>query len=306
MIDQTKYPTVSAILAHDISDEELDHMVDFMKGDNFISLKQNFDGNFIPANQEAETVMKAFSIPIPMPEDQYDKWLGIVSQKGFGFETEDPEEINAAIVLATPEMKSLKKNKVKMSDEERDQAMRAGAVWHHGPAGEETCGIQKATIKGKDWYWCATHRAYQAKPTLKGAIKAFEFIKTTSSVLDEVLSAVPEWPAELKDEYAIADYIEQTASDDVDREMIEELLKGCHAVLKELPVSAIWPSRQDVNVPNKSREKIYLRQDPKTMPPIVVDSDFVIIDGNHRRRVAEQLGLENMLAYVVEGFVWDR
>jgi hypothetical protein len=88
----------------------------------------------------------------------------------------------AAIVLASPEMKTLKKNKVKLSDEERDQAMKAGAVWHHGPNGEETCGIQKSTVKGKDWYWCATHRAYQCKPTLKGAIKAFEFIKTTSAV----------------------------------------------------------------------------------------------------------------------------
>src|SRR5208282_3301659 len=96
----------------------------------------------------------------------------------------DPDKYPAlaSIVLASPEIKTLKKNKIKLTDEERDQAMKAGAVWHRGSdKGKASCGIQKANIKGKDWYWCATHRAYQVKPTLKGAIKAFEFIKTTSS-----------------------------------------------------------------------------------------------------------------------------
>ena len=31
------------------------------------------------------------------------------------------------------------------------------------------------------WYVCNTHRAFQCKPTLKGAIKSYDFIETTAS-----------------------------------------------------------------------------------------------------------------------------
>ena len=112
-----------------------------------------------------------------------------------GHEAQDWPEvnkpINAAVVTASPKMETLKENKVKLSDEEREQVMRAGAVWHHGPNGEETPAIWKAKVKGKDWYCCNTHRAYEAKPTLKGAIKAFEFIKTTAGVVEA--AQAPQW-----------------------------------------------------------------------------------------------------------------
>jgi hypothetical protein len=90
--------------------------------------------------------------------------------------------VESVLITAAPTMKTLKKNKKPLTTEERDAVMKAGAVWHHGPNGEETPAVQKATIKGKDWYWCATHRAYQCKPTLKGAIRAYDFIKTTAGV----------------------------------------------------------------------------------------------------------------------------
>lgn len=89
---------------------------------------------------------------------------------------------------STPKIETLKKNKKKLTDEERDQVMKAGAVWHHGPNGEETPAVQKAVVDGKEWFWCATHRAGEVKPTLKGAIKAFEFIKTTST-LNRILTS---------------------------------------------------------------------------------------------------------------------
>ena len=79
-----------------------------------------------------------------------------------------------------PTWPTLKKNQVKLDPEEREKAMKAGAVWHHGSNGEETCGIQKSVVDGKTWWHCHTHRAMAVRPTLKGAISAFDFIETTS------------------------------------------------------------------------------------------------------------------------------
>jgi len=79
-----------------------------------------------------------------------------------------------------PAMATLKKNKVKLTDDERNEVMKAKAVWHHGPKGEATPAVWKSVIKGETWYVTNTHRAYQAKKTLKAAIKAFDFIKTTA------------------------------------------------------------------------------------------------------------------------------
>ena len=64
--------------------------------------------------------------------------------------------------------------------------MDRGAVWHHGPNGEETPAVWKAEVNGKTWFVCNTHRAYQCKPTLKGAINAYDFIETTASNSKEI------------------------------------------------------------------------------------------------------------------------
>ena len=80
-----------------------------------------------------------------------------------------------------PKMETLKKNKVALTEEERKEVMDRGAVWHHGPNGEESPAVWKAEVKGETWYVCNTHRAYQCKPTLKGAINSYKFIETTSN-----------------------------------------------------------------------------------------------------------------------------
>jgi hypothetical protein len=84
------------------------------------------------------------------------------------------------VVEASPRMETLEKNKRPLTDEERQKVMDAGATWNFGKDGAPSPAIWKAEVDGKTWFVCHTHRAYQAKPTLGQAIKAFEFIETTS------------------------------------------------------------------------------------------------------------------------------
>ena len=74
------------------------------------------------------------------------------------------------LAVKGPKWETLKKNKVPLTPEERTKVMKAKAVWHHGPNGEETPAVGKAVINGKTWYETHTHRAYNVRPTLKGAI----------------------------------------------------------------------------------------------------------------------------------------
>ena len=59
--------------------------------------------------------------------------------------------------------------------------MDAGATWNHGPNGKASPAVWKSKdSSGKVKYVCNTHRAYQAKDTLAAAIKAYDFIESTS------------------------------------------------------------------------------------------------------------------------------
>ncbi len=79
------------------------------------------------------------------------------------------------------ELAKLKKAKKKLTDEERDEVMKAKAVWHHGPNGEETFAIWKAELNGKTYYCSNTHRAWSKSTTLKDAIKKFhEYTKESA------------------------------------------------------------------------------------------------------------------------------
>lgn len=79
-----------------------------------------------------------------------------------------------------PTMKTLKLNRTELDDDERRLVMKRGAVWHHGKDSKPSPAVWKSEIRGKTYYVCNTHRAMRVKPTLKGAIRAFDFIKTTA------------------------------------------------------------------------------------------------------------------------------
>lgn len=77
----------------------------------------------------------------------------------------------------------LKKNRTPLDPEEREKVMKAGAVWHNHPDPKKNpipAVWKSKNSKGDVKYCCNTHRAIQIKDTLKGAIKSYDFIKTTA------------------------------------------------------------------------------------------------------------------------------
>lgn len=79
------------------------------------------------------------------------------------------------------EFQRLQDNKIPLTDEERKEVMDKKAVWHfHGKDANPAVWKAKDS-KGKIWYITNTHRAYQKRPTLKGAISIYHsFIKGTA------------------------------------------------------------------------------------------------------------------------------
>ena len=76
----------------------------------------------------------------------------------------------------------LKENRKPLSDEERAKCMKAKAVWHHGPEGEETPAVWKSeNSKGEVVYVSNTHRVYQTAPTIEGIIRKFHEVVKESA-----------------------------------------------------------------------------------------------------------------------------
>lgn len=72
-----------------------------------------------------------------------------------------------------PDFAALKAARTKLDDAERDAVMRAEAVWHHGPKGEKTPAVWKSRLGEQTWFVTNTHRCYQARRSLDGAIAAY-------------------------------------------------------------------------------------------------------------------------------------
>lgn len=87
------------------------------------------------------------------------------------------------LLEAADEFKNLKNNKVALSPEEREKCLDKKAVWHHGQDGAPSPAVWKSVNPRtkKVTFVTNTHRAYQTRPTLAGAISIFHsFIKDTA------------------------------------------------------------------------------------------------------------------------------
>ena len=108
-----------------------------------------------------------------------------------------------------------------------------------------------------------------------------------------------QYPKELPNDWAIAEYAESVCNEEgVDVELIREMYRGYKAVLKSVKTASLTPGDPNHNIPDPELEKRYLKMNPETMPPILVESG-VVVDGNHRFRVAKALGMTNIWAYVL-------
>lgn len=108
-----------------------------------------------------------------------------------------------------------------------------------------------------------------------------------------------EYPSRLEDGYEIAEYIESVSPDYVDEEAMEEYFNGAYAELEVIPIDSIKEGNSDHNLRDEDKEKEYSKMSVETMPPIVVEGG-VVVDGNHRFRVAKQLGAKKIRAYIVK------
>lgn len=92
----------------------------------------------------------------------------------------------------------------------------------------------------------------------------------------------------------LTSYVIEHANDEIDEELIEDYFRDSTATLQLIPIESIIEGDSDHNIRNLKKEKHYLKMNFDTMPPIVITENHNIIDGNHRFRVAKQLGFNEI------------
>lgn len=120
--------------------------------------------------------------PLHIPGERWRiKWDTTRKTPKMPTEEEVINELVEQILMESPEIKTLKKHRVTLTDEERKTVMDADAVWHLGKDGNASPAVWKSIINGKTWYVTNTHRLYQCKASLKGAITAYhKVVKQTA------------------------------------------------------------------------------------------------------------------------------
>lgn len=109
------------------------------------------------------------------------------------------------------------------------------------------------------------------------------------------------WPQYLADEVEIAQYVSDHSTD-VCAEMVEEFFFDSHAELRVVPISEVIAGDEDHNARCAEKEAVYADLSSVTRPPILLDFEGRVADGNHRLRDALSKGENTILAYVaVEG-----
>lgn len=108
-----------------------------------------------------------------------------------------------------------------------------------------------------------------------------------------------QYPSVLKNSHEIVNYIVDTSSQDVDEGLMESFFRGCYASLKDIPINELNEGRSDVHIKDPKKELLYSKMNPETIPPLIVNENMSILDGNHRYRVAKKLGLSSLPCYVI-------
>jgi hypothetical protein len=108
--------------------------------------------------------------------------------------------------------------------------------------------------------------------------------------------------ADLNSIKEICDYVTELDSN-VDYETLSDFLseEGSirTAILKSLPLSIIKPQDPNTHLISSSKQKAYNKKDSKYQPPILVDSEYNIIDGHHRYRAALHREDSEILVYIL-------
>lgn len=79
-----------------------------------------------------------------------------------------------------PKFKILKQHTVPLTPEERSLVLARKAVWNFNGRGPSPA-VWKSVVNGKTWFITNTHRAYNVRPTVQGAISRYHrFIKSTA------------------------------------------------------------------------------------------------------------------------------
>lgn len=103
----------------------------------------------------------------------------------------------------------------------------------------------------------------------------------------------------LKDNYEIADYIQENSTHDVDYELIVENYQGYEAILIEIDLKDLKVPKSDNHQKDAKKQKKYNSLNQDNSPPIVIDEKNEIIDGNHRYRAAKHNKLISIKAYKI-------
>ena len=69
--------------------------------------------------------------------------------------------------------------------------------------------------------------------------------------------------------------------------------------MKSIPTKDLKRDDESHNLCDPNKEKSYAKMQYKTMPPLIVENG-VVVDGNHRLRVAKKLKKKNIMIYEIK------
>lgn len=116
-----------------------------------------------------------------------------------------------------------------------------------------------------------------------------------------IMETTSSYPPVLTTPEAVADYITELdpkASYEDIWEWANEDMRDAHFELRMLPIDQVHEGHPDANIRNPAKERRYAKLSTP-MPPLILDWQNNVMDGNHRFRVAKAKGLTEIPCYVL-------